>query len=99
MQANRGRRQTGTAMVEAALVIGIFMMLVIGIMELSIYYYFGWIKAAFFETWSPNPAAVDAARPARALPSAFGSAVLVTLALATVLLGLYQEPLSRWLAS
>jgi NADH-quinone oxidoreductase subunit N len=62
---------------------------------LSIYYYFGWIKAAFFETWSPNPEA--AARPVPAAPSWISSAVLTALALATVILGFYQEPLTRWL--
>src|SRR5207253_8755388 len=30
----------------------------------SIYYYFGWIKAAFFECWTP-PADLTAATPAR----------------------------------
>ncbi|HEX2860242.1 MAG TPA: NADH-quinone oxidoreductase subunit N [Lacunisphaera sp.] len=63
---------------------------------LSIYYYFGWIKAAFFETWSPNPAP-EATRPALAGPAAIGTAVLTALALATVILGFYQEPLTRWL--
>jgi NADH-quinone oxidoreductase subunit N len=64
---------------------------------LSIYYYFGWIKAAFFETWSPNPVAEDASKPAVTAPTWIGGAVLTALALATVLLGFYQEPLTRWL--
>jgi NADH-quinone oxidoreductase subunit N len=68
---------------------------VVGVV-ISIYYYFGWIKAAFFETWSPNPTP-DAAKPAFAAPTAIGSAVLTALALATVILGFYQEPLTRWL--
>jgi NADH-quinone oxidoreductase subunit N len=76
----------------------LLMIAIVGVV-LSIYYYFGWIKAAFFETWSPDPAAPAATRPARAIPSAVGSTVLVALALATVLLGLYQEPLTRWLTS
>ncbi len=63
---------------------------------MSIYYYFGWIKAAFFETWSPNPSS-DATKPAFAVPTAIGSVILTTLALATVILGFYQEPLTRWL--
>jgi NADH-quinone oxidoreductase subunit N len=62
---------------------------------LSIYYYFGWIKAAFFETWSPN-ATETSGRVAQA-PTLIGSAVLAALALVTVLLGFYQEPLTRWL--
>ncbi len=64
---------------------------------LSIYYYFGWIKAAFFETWTPNPAAAEAGRPLRATPNLVGSVILVALALATVVLGFYQDPLLRWL--
>lgn len=62
---------------------------------MSIYYYFGWIKAAFFEVWTPNPEAVPA-RPVAPV-TWVGSAVLTVLALATVLLGFYQEPLTRWL--
>lgn len=62
---------------------------------MSIYYYFGWIKAAFFEVWTPNPEAAPA-RPVVAV-TWVGSAVLTALALATVLLGFYQEPLTRWL--
>ena len=64
---------------------------------LSIYYYFGWIKAAFFETWSPNPSTEDTTKPAITTPTWIGHAVLTALALATVLLGFYQEPLTRWL--
>lgn len=69
---------------------------IIGVV-LSIYYYFGWIKAAFFETWSPNPATEDTSKPAVTTPTWIGHAVLTALALATVLLGFYQEPLTRWL--
>jgi len=69
---------------------------IIGVV-LSIYYYFGWIKAAYFETWSPNPAAEESAKPSITKPSWIGSAVLAALALATVVLGFYQEPLTRWL--
>jgi len=63
---------------------------------LSIYYYFGWIKAAFFETWSPNTAVVPV-RPAPPATPLVGRLVLVVLALATVMLGLYQAPLASWL--
>lgn len=75
---------------------GLLAVAIVGVV-LSIYYYFGWIKAAFFETWSPTGApATEASRPVAA-PSWTGSAVLTVLALATVLLGFYQEPLTRWL--
>lgn len=68
----------------------------VGGVVLSIYYYFGWIKAAFFETWTPNPADAPAG-PAVSAPTIAGRAVLATLALVTVVLGFYQEPLTRWL--
>jgi NADH-quinone oxidoreductase subunit N len=74
---------------------GLLAVAIVGVV-LSIYYYFGWIKAAFFETWSPNPGAA----PARPVPPAtplIGRIVLVVLALATVMLGLYQAPLASWL--
>lgn len=63
---------------------------------LSIYYYFGWIRAAFFsspESSEPRPAATPIA-------VGFGSgATLVLLALATVLLGVYQGPVGLWLGA
>jgi len=68
---------------------------VVGVV-LSIYYYFGWIKAAFFESWQPNPAAAPA-RPVPPVTPLAGRLVLVALALATVILGLYQVPLAGWL--
>jgi NADH-quinone oxidoreductase subunit N len=74
---------------------GLLAVALVGVV-ISIYYYFGWIKAAFFETWTPNPEAAPA-RPAPAAPTIVGSAVLASLALVTVLLGFYQEPLTRWL--
>ncbi|MBL9209007.1 MAG: NADH-quinone oxidoreductase subunit N [Opitutaceae bacterium] len=64
---------------------------------ISIYYYFGWIKAAFFDTWTP-PADAAPVRPART-PLSLGMGVaLGTLALASVVLGFYQGPLGQWLA-
>jgi NADH-quinone oxidoreductase subunit N len=65
---------------------------------ISIYYYFGWIKAAFFETWTAptgSPSAV--ARPART-PIGLGTGLaLGTLALGSIVLGFYQGPLGQWL--
>jgi NADH-quinone oxidoreductase subunit N len=71
---------------------------VIGVV-VSIYYYFGWIRAAFFESWSPPaPGSAEApAAPAPAAPSLIGLATLALLALASVLIGFFQQPLSRWL--
>jgi len=69
----------------------------IGGVVLSIYYYFGWIKAAWFETWSPNPAGAEVPSHPVTTPSWLGRGILTVLALATVLLGFYQAPLTSWL--
>jgi len=63
---------------------------------LSIFYYFGWIKAAYFESPSTLGAG-ELARPAIAPVSWIGVTTLTALALATVLLGFYQQPLTSWL--
>jgi NADH-quinone oxidoreductase subunit N len=70
---------------------------IIGVI-LSIYYYFGWIKAAFFESWRPGQPEENAtARPVPQPATWAGAAILAVLALATLLLGFYQAPLSNWL--
>lgn len=63
---------------------------------LSIYYYFGWIKAAFFETWTP-PADAAPVRPERTPVGLLAGVTLGVLALGTVVLGFYQGPLGEWL--
>lgn len=70
----------------------------VGGVVVSIYYYFGWIKAAFFESWRPASApAAPPAGPAITAPSWVGVLTLAGLALATLLLGFYQQPLTSWL--
>ncbi|ATC64912.1 NADH-quinone oxidoreductase subunit N [Nibricoccus aquaticus] len=69
---------------------------IIGVV-ISIYYYFGWIKAAFFAT-SPT-AAETVARPERTPVSAGIGALLAVLALASVLFGFYQKPVIAWLTA
>ncbi len=83
----------------AAFQAGLYWLLAVAIggVVLSIYYYFGWIKAAWFETWSPSPATAQAPARSVAATTFVGRAVLTALALATVLLGFYQEPLTSWL--
>ena len=73
---------------------GLLAVAVIGVV-LSIFYYFGWIKAAYFE----SPSMADAQQPVRSIAaiSWVGATTLTVLALATVLLGFYQQPLTSWL--
>ena len=67
----------------------------LGGVVVSIYYYFGWIKAAYFESWRPSSA--EAAAPSRT-PVGFALGVtLGALALFTVALGFYQGALGHWL--
>jgi NADH-quinone oxidoreductase subunit N len=63
---------------------------------ISIYYYFGWIKAAFFETWTPSPD-LAGVRPVRTPVGIVSGLTLGTLAIASVVLGFYQGPLGDWL--
>jgi NADH-quinone oxidoreductase subunit N len=65
---------------------------------ISIYYYFGWIKAAFFETWQP-PAepGQGPARPPRTPVGWATGVALAALALASLFIGFYPGPLGQWL--
>ena len=65
----------------------------------SIYYYFGWIRAAYFETWTPPAdAAAGPTRPARTPVGLLAGVTLGVLALASVVIGFYPGPLGHWLA-
>ena len=85
----------------AAYKAGLFCLLGIAILGVvvSIYYYFGWIKAAFFSAWRPplpageNEPAVPAATPV-SLPV---GVALGALAAASVVFGFFQGPLAGWL--
>jgi NADH-quinone oxidoreductase subunit N len=80
----------------AAFRAGLYGLLAVAItgVVISIYYYFGWIKAAYFAPDSPP--AGD--RPARTPVGLAAKIVLGGFALASVILGLYQGPIGRWLA-
>jgi NADH-quinone oxidoreductase subunit N len=67
----------------------------IGGVVVSIYYYFGWIKAAYFEAW--KPASPEAPAHVRTPVSLALGLALGALALFTVLLGFYQGSLGSWL--
>ena len=66
---------------------------VIGVV-ISIYYYFGWIRAAFFD----SRIASSEAKPAIVM-SGLAKLALGLLALASVVLGFYQGPFGTWLTS
>lgn len=86
----------------AAFKAGLYCLLAIAIIGVvvSIYYYFGWIKAAYFETWTaPVLDGETDTRPARTPLSFTAGVTLATLALATVVLGFYQGALGEWLLS
>jgi NADH-quinone oxidoreductase subunit N len=84
----------------AAFKAGLYPLLAVAIVGvvISIYYYFGWIKAAFFDTWhAPVTEGEADSRPART-PVAWPAGVMLgLLALASVFLGFYQGCFGEWL--
>lgn len=80
--------QTGARWLLAIAAVGV---------AISIYYYFGWIKAAFFETWTPALDGKSPARPTRQPVSVMTGLTLSVLALASIALGFYPGPLGQWL--
>jgi NADH-quinone oxidoreductase subunit N len=75
---------------------GLLAFAVIGVV-ISIYYYFGWIKAAFFASWRPEGAKDVQPAVTGTAPNLLGRLVLGGLALATLVLGFFQTPLTSWL--
>lgn len=74
---------------------GLLAVAIVGVV-ISIYYYFGWIRAATFESWRP---AEDAGRAgARVPPDWIARAALLLLALGSIALGFFPGPFGRWLA-
>lgn len=66
----------------------------------SIYYYFGWIKAAFFPVWQvPLAEGEIDPRPTQTPISRAMGATMAGLALASVVFGFYQEPITGWIAA
>ena len=64
----------------------------------SIYYYFGVIKSAFFEAWSfDEDEEGEKAAPGESLQFLGRVTILIAVA-GTILLGFYQSPLGDWLA-
>ncbi len=85
----------------AAFEAGLYALLAVAIVGvvLSIYYYFGWIKAAFFPQWRPPVFEGDdpVPEPPRQPVGAPARILLATAALASVFLGFYQGPIGQWL--
>lgn len=81
----------------AAFKAGLYGLLVVAIcgVVISIYYYFGWIKAAFFAPWRTEG---SPAGPPRTPVSLAAGLTLGALALASIVLGFYQGPFGEWLA-
>ncbi len=76
---------------------GLLTVALVGVV-ISIYYYFGWIRAAFF----PSRRALDFAAsgaPVPAIPRVSGAVAvaMLLLAAASLVLGFYQGPLGAWL--
>ncbi len=79
---------------------GMYPLLVVAIIGvvISIYYYFGWIKAAFFSAWRvPAPAGEQPAAPAPIAVSPSAMITLGSLVIATLVLGFYQGNFGHWL--
>ena len=84
----------------AAFKAGLYTLLAVAIVGVivSIYYYFGWIKAAYFETWTaPLLEGETDTRPARTPVSLVAGVTLGSLAVATIVLGFYQGSFGEWL--
>lgn len=85
----------------AAFKAGLYPLLAIAIVGVvfSIYYYFGWIKAAFFSTWRPPlPEGESVSNSPAATPVSLPMGVVLgALAIATVGFGLYQGPVVAWI--
>ncbi len=84
----------------AAFQAGLYWLLAVAIfgVVISIYYYFGWIRAAFFESGVELDAPAALGRPARTPLGLMVGVALVMLTLATVLLGVYQGSLGSMLS-
>ncbi len=86
----------------AAFQAGLYWLLGVSIfgVVLSIYYYFGWIKTAVFREWKVAPDDEDeqeAPRREHREIAPLARLILGGLAVATVVLGFFQGPLSDWL--
>ncbi|MCR6655526.1 MAG: NADH-quinone oxidoreductase subunit N [Opitutus sp.] len=85
----------------AAFQAGLYWLLALAIVGvvISIYYYFGWIRAVYFDNPSAPQEAASEDRPETPRVTVGAGVVLGALALATIVLGFYQGPLGAWLVT
>jgi len=79
---------------------GLYSLLVVAIIGvvISIYYYFGWIKAAYFSGWRISVAKSEGEASQPSLSVSSGVIVVLTLlAASSVVLGFYQGAFGHWL--
>ncbi|MFO1450304.1 MAG: NADH-quinone oxidoreductase subunit N [Opitutaceae bacterium] len=84
----------------AAFHAGLYVLLAVAILGviISIYYYFGWIKAAFFASWRlPAPAGGNQPELPRIAVGLPAKVALASLAVGSIVLGFYQGNLVEWL--
>jgi NADH-quinone oxidoreductase subunit N len=72
--------------------------LALGGVVVSIYYYFGWIKVAFFDTWAGSANGGESNRPPRTPVGLMAGVALAMLAGGSVLFGVFQGAISEFLA-
>lgn len=75
---------------------GLLTVAIIGVI-ISIYYYFGWIKAAFFDTWQMPGQEKPDSPAASVVITPYARLAMVGLTAATVILGLFQGSFGNWL--
>jgi NADH-quinone oxidoreductase subunit N len=82
----------------AAFKAGLYWLLAVAALgvAVSIYYYFGWIKAAWFDTWKlPAAPGEEQSAPPVTAPSLGGRMILFAVCAVTLVFGVVQFPLTR----
>ena len=75
---------------------GLLAVAIVGVV-ISIYYYFGWIKAAYFDTWQlPDQEKPDSST-AKVVVTPYAWLAMLGLTTATVILGFFQGSFGNWL--
>lgn len=75
---------------------GLLAVAILGVI-VSIYYYFGWIKAAYFDTWQLPGQDQPDAPAAKVVITPYARLAMLGLTAATVILGFFQGSFGNWL--